>query len=180
MFCTEFKSPLWHETYKISNNNGLNFSNVKHDKNTFICMTNDMHLHTHWTVHDAILFHISKEVLFHSIYIYVHIPVESSSWMASQSSSMSTSEAAPSVLDFVPLSVRRLNKSFSICLTSAKLAINSSLKLSFPCAVFLIIAAIVLKFFRMCSMSADMVDLQIATVLRVRFKIDIILSSQFR
>ena len=38
-----------------------------HDKNTFICMTNDMHLHTHRTVHDAILFHMSKEVLFHSI-----------------------------------------------------------------------------------------------------------------
>ena len=43
--------------------------------------------------------------------------------MASQSSSMSTSEAAPSVINFVPLSVRRLNKSFSVCLTSAKLPI---------------------------------------------------------
>ena len=39
--------PLGHETSKLSNTNGLNFSNVKHDKNTFICMTNDIHLHTH-------------------------------------------------------------------------------------------------------------------------------------
>ena len=48
-----------------------------------------------------------------------------------------------------------------LALLNCPSGINSSLKLSFPCAVFLIIAAIVLQLFRMRSMSADMVHVDL-------------------
>ena len=64
--------PLWHETCKLSNNNGLNFSNVKHDQNTFICMTTDTAFT--YTSHCAWCYFISYVIgSIVSFYIVLHI-----------------------------------------------------------------------------------------------------------